>query len=290
MKKVFEPIYSFEELCGICRDADMDAARKKNSLNMNRYREPFTDLLVGKEFDLSFTDGMKIHISFPEIHRLIWKDSQGVAHEEYCEPLKSSGGNVVGVHFLKTDILPFEGAFVVFDLDTGYVTWVSIKIGMDFDEKHAHAFPHFGVMEGYGTHEGPLHHFSNDLVGVSIDWQYNEEFSIRHSYVSPWLTIAPHLPSDEDSASEGFVGRRFLPAFNVKIRDDLLLTSFTEPGNCSAVLLIDMKEVHDIGCFCGLTYEGTVGTQTITAYGGIGEDGLKKSVGYAKPRIPVEFQ
>lgn len=290
MSKVFEPVYSFEELCNICRNENMEAARNKNSLNMNRYREPFTDLLVGKEFDLSFSDGMKIHIRFPEINLLVWQGEDGEEHEEYCEPLKSSAGNVVGVHFLKTHTVPFEGAFIIFDLDTGYVTWVSITIGTEFDEKHAHSFPHFGVMEGYGTHEGMMHHFSNDLVGLSIDWQYNEEFTIRHSYVSPWLTIAPHLPQENSSGSEDFVGRRFLPAFNVKIRDGLLLTSFTEPGNCSAVLLIDMKEIHDIGCFCGLTYEGSVGTQTITAYGGIGEDGLKKGSGYALPKIPDEFR
>lgn len=279
----FEPIYSFEELCDICRSADFTEARK-SGLHMDRYRTGFCADLVGRELPCRFDDGIRLTFRFPDLHTLEWCENGGAWHEEYYEALLSTGGNVIGVHFFRRHVLPFEGAFVVFDMDTGFVTWVSIQIGAAFDEKFARSFPHFGEIEGFGTHEGERHHFSNDLVGTSIDWEYNENFSIRHSYVSPTLTISPHLPEKNyDENDESFVGRRFLPAFNAKIRDKLLLTSFTEPGNCSAVLLIDLKSVHDIGCFFGLTHGGTLSSETITAHGGIGGDGLKIDEGYAHP-------
>ena len=286
MEKVFEPIFSFEDLCRICQQADVDATRD-DALNMSRYRKDFTDALVGKEFSCRFDDGQRLVFRFPEINRLLWSADGEVFHEEYCAPMKSTAGNVVGVYFLRRHVLPFEGAFTVFDLDTGYVTWVSVTIGADFDEKFAHPFPHFGEIENFGTHSGEKHHYSTDLVGKSIDWQYNEQFTIRHSYVTPWLTISPHMPEKgaDEEEDEDYVGRRFLRAFNAKIRDGLVLTSFTEPGNCCAVLLIDMKLVHDVGCFFGITYEGKLSGVTVTAMGGYGGAGLKQGdeMGYAKP-------
>ena len=288
MSIVFEPVYSHEELCEICRHAEFESARG-GSLNMARYREPFTQDLVGKELPCTFDDGIRITFRFPEVNTLLWSENGGEFHEEYCEPLKSSAGNVIGVHFIRRHVLPFEGAFAVFDMDSGFVTWVSITLGTDFDEKHACPYPHFGEIEGVGTHEGERHHFSTDLVGKSIDWQYNEQFTIRHTYATPNLTLAPHLPErDSDDEEEGFIGRRFLRAFNAKIRDNLVLTGFTEPGNCSAVLLIDLKIVHDIGCFFGISYQGTLDSETITALGGLGKPGLKAEEGYAPPLVDME--
>lgn len=288
MQHIFEPVYSREELINICKNADLKAARG-GSLNMGRYRKNFSEALVGKDFNCNFDDGMNIRVVFPDVHTLKWTEDSENWHEEYYEAMQSTAGNVIGAHFVRRHVLPFEGAFVVFDLDTGYVTWVTAHIGSEFDEKFASTFPHFGEIEGFGTHEGPHHHYSNDLVGVSIDWQYNEQFTIRHSYVSPTLTISPHLPgTDREDGDERFIGRGFLRAFNAKVRDNLLLTSFTEPGNCCAILLIDMNIVHDIGCFFGLSYQGTLDSETITALGGIGNNGLKASEGYAKPLVNEE--
>ncbi len=291
MEKVFIPIYSFEDLCEICRKADIDASRN-DRLNMSRYRKDFTHDLVGKEFSCKFDDGNHLIFRFPEVNQLFWSDDGGQEfHEEYCAPMKSTAGNVIGVYFLRRASLPFEGAFTVFDMDTGFVTWVSVTLGTHEDEKFACAMPHFGEIENFGTHQGERHHYSTDLVGRSIDWKYNEEFTIRHSYVSPNLTISPHMPEKgaEYGDDEDFIFRRFLKAFNAKIRDNLVLTSFTEPGNCAAVLLIDMNQVHDIGCFFGVTHEGTLGGVTITAMGGWGEDpGLRAKDGYAKVQVDEE--
>ena len=290
MEKVFIPIYSFEDLCEICRKADIDASRN-DSLNMSRYRKDFTQDLVGKEFSCRYDDGSHLIFRFPEVNKLLWSDDDGKEfHEEYCAPMKSTAGNVIGVYFLRRIGLPFEGAFVVFDMDSGYTTWVQVTLGNHEDEKHGCPQPHFGEIENFGDRRGERHHFATDLVGKSIDWKYNEEFSIRHSYVSPTLTISPHMPAKdaEYGDDEDFIFRRFLKAFHAKIRDDLILTSFTEPGNCSAVLLIDMKQVHDIGCFFGITHDGRLGGVTITAMGGWGGNGLSAKEGYAKVVVDEE--
>ena len=283
MEKVFEPIYSFEDLCRICREADVDATRK-DKLNMSRYRKAFTTDLVGRELRCRFDDGTRFTYRFPSVNELEWSRDGGDFRREYCAPMKSTAGNVIGVYFLRRETLPFEGAFVVFDMDTGYVTWVSVSLGTHFDEKFACPFPHFGEIEGVGSHNGQRHRYGTELVGKSIDWKYNEQFTIRHSYVSPTLTISPHMPVRDaaDDEDEGFVGRRFLKAFHARIREGLVLTAFTEPGNCAAVLLIDLKKVHDVGCFFGVTHEGTLGGVTITAMGGISENaGLSLTQGYA---------
>ena len=104
------------------------------------------------------------------------------------------------------------------------------------------------------------------------------------------LTISPHMPAPgaEYDDDEGFIGRRFLRAFNATIRDGLVLTSFTEPGNCAAVLLIDLGKVHDIGCFFGITHDGRLGGVTITAMGGWGGNGLSAKEGYAKVVVDEE--
>lgn len=292
MEKVFEPIFSFEDLCEICKKADIDASRN-DKLNMSRYRKEFTTDLVGREFSCKFDDGNHLIFRFPEVNKLLWSDDGKEFHEEYCAPMKSTAGNVIGVYFLRRHTLPFEGAFTIFDMDSGYVTWVSATIGTHFDEKFACPYPHFGEIEGFGDRRGEKPHFSCDLVGKSIDWKYNEKFTIRHSYVTPTLTVSPHLPGEShgdegEEEHEGFIGRRFLRAFNATIRPNLVLTSFTEPGNCAAILLIDLNIVHDIGCFFGITYQGTLGGVTITAMGGLGDPGLKSKEGYAKPKVDEE--
>ena len=100
MEKVFIPIYSFEDLCEICRKADIDASRN-DALNMSRYRKDFTQDLVGKEFSCKFDDGSHLIFRFPEVNKLLWSDDDGKEfHEEYCAPMKSTAGNVIGVHFV----------------------------------------------------------------------------------------------------------------------------------------------------------------------------------------------
>ena len=282
MQHIFEPFFSHEEIVDICKKVSFAPEEKNNDLA--RYREEFSDGLVGKDFSCVFGDSMKVHLTFPSLHSLLWTEDGENWYEEYYEALLSTGGNVIGAHFVRSHTLPHEGAFVVFDMDTGYVTWVTLQVGSDFDEKFTCSFPHFGEIENFGNREGKPHHFSNDLVGVSIDWEYNEHFTIRHSYVSPHLTIGPHLPGrDNEYGDESFLERGFLRAFHSKVRDDLLLTSFTEPGSCCAVLLIDMKTVHDIGCFYGVSYYGTLDSKTLTAFGGIGKNGLKRQEGYKRP-------
>ena len=274
MERVINPIYSLEDLCEICRKADITEATTFDPLNMARYREPFTQELVGKEFSCRFDDGSRLILRFPEVNKLFWSDDGGKQfHEEYCEPLKSTAGNVIGVNFMRRAMLPFEGAFVVIDMDSGYVTWVQVTLGSHEDEKYSLQQPHFGEVENFGDRRGEPHHFAADLVGKSIDWRYNERFTLRHSYVTPYLMIVPDPPREDDS--EDFIFHRFCRGFQAKIREDLIMISFTEQGNRTAVLLIDTKRVRDIGGFFGITYAGKLSSLTLTAKGGWGGVGLR---------------
>ena len=285
MERIYCPAYSFEDLCEICRKADIKEATTWDPLNMSRYRKPFTQELVGKAFPCRFDDGSRLLLRFPEVNKVLWSEDGEVFHEEYCEPLKSTAGNVIGVHFLRRAMLPFEAAFVVIDMDSGYATWVQMTLGAHNDEKYVFSQPHFGEVDGLGDRRGEKHHFAADLVGKSIDWTYNERMTLRHSYVTPYLMYVPHLPErgKECSDNEDFIWHRFCKGFHAKIRDDLYLVTFTEDGNRGAALLIDTKRLHDIGGFYGITHDGRLSCLTLTARGGWGGVGLKEGAGFAKP-------
>jgi hypothetical protein len=280
MSREFTRVFTHEEIIDICLNANPEQVRT-NTLDLAFYRNPYTEELVGKTFPCSFDDGTAMIFRFPDVNTVEWSENGGDFFKEFCEPLKSSAGNIIGVLFYKRNVLPFEGAYVVFDLDTGFVTWVSMKFGTSINDKNIHPFPHFGQIEGVDGHKGERHHFSTEFVGTVIDWKYNDRFTIRHSYVTPDLTISADLPHDDEN--EDFIERRFLPAFNAKIHDQLFLTSFAEPGGCAAVLLVDMKTVHDIGCFFGIGGDGKLSSVLVTAIGGLAGAGLKADVGYAKP-------
>lgn len=274
MARPFLPVFTREELADICLNADLAKARHSG---LAHYREAFSEKLAGFSFTCGFNHGVRLSLRFVDVHELEWSENDGPAYREYYEALDSSAGNVVAVHFFRRHVVPFEGAFVVVDLDTGYITWVEMPIGNEENDKDVQPFPHFGEIEGFGDRSGERHHFSNEFVGTVIDWKYDDRFSIRHSYVTPYLTICAETPTD-DEEYEGFVHRTFLSAFHVKIRDRLLLTSFVEKGGCAAALLIDLKLVHDVGCFYGITHEGTLSSVTLAALGGIGGAGIRKSL------------
>jgi hypothetical protein len=274
MARPFLPVYTREELVNICLKADLTLNRKSG---LAFYREPFSEKLVGHTFPCRFQNGVFLLFHFPSDHELEWSENGGATYREYYEALDSSAGNVVGVHFFRRHVAPFEGAFVVFDLDTGYVTWVTMPIGNSENDKDVHPFPHFGEIDGFGNRAGEAHHFSNEFVGTVIDWKYDDRFTIRHSYITPNLTICAEPPTD-DEEYEGFVHRTFLAAFHVKIRDQLLLTSFVEKGGCAAALLIDLKMVHDVGCFYGITHEGNLSSVTLAALGGLAGAGIRDSL------------
>ena len=274
MARPFLPVYTHEELANICLTADLAQARKSE---LAHYRDAFSEKLTGRTFTCVFNHGIRLKFRFPGNHELEWSENNGKTHTEYYEAQDSSAGNIVTIHFLRRHVLPFEGAFIVFDLDSGYVTWVEMPIGNAENDKDVQPFPHFGEIEGFGDRSGAKHHFSNEFVGTVIDWKYDDKFSIRHSYVTPSLTICAEPPSDDEDY-EGFIHRTFLYAFHAKIRDQLLLTSFVEKGGCAAALLIDLKLVHDVGCFFGITHEGTLSSITIAAIGGFGGAGIRQSL------------
>jgi hypothetical protein len=274
MARPFLPVYTHRELADICLNADLAKARNSG---LAHYRETFSEKLVGRTFPCVFNHGVRLLFRFTGVHELEWSQDGGKTYQEYYEALDSSAGNVVGFHFFRRHVLPFEGAFVVADLDSGYITWVEMPIGNAENDKDVKPFPHFGEIEGFGSHTGSQHRFSNEFVGTVIDWKYDDKFTIRHSYITPYLTICAEPPTD-DEEYEGFVHRTFLAAFHVKIRDQLLLTSFVEKGGCAAALLIDLKRVHDVGCFYGITHEGTLSSVTLAAKGGVGGAGIRKSM------------
>jgi len=274
MARPFLPVYTHKELVNICLSADLTESRKSG---LAYYREPFSEKLAGQVLPCRFNNGVKILFRFFDVHMMEWSENGGESHEEYYEALDSSAGNIVCIHFLRRHVVPYEGAFVVFDMDTGYTTWISMPIGNSENDKDVHPFPHFGEIEGIGNREGEGHHFSNEFVGTVIDWKYDDRFSIRHSYVTPYLTICAETPNGEEDY-EGFVHRTFLEAFHVKIRDKVLLTSFVEKGGCAAALLIDLKIVHDVGCFYGITHEGQVSSVTLAALGGIAGAGIRNTL------------
>lgn len=257
------PTYSRREIINACLNAKIDRA-KRDGLSI--YRKPFSDQLVEKRFTLRFGDGTSVFLRFMDLHSLEWSLDGRKYNQEYYEAMESTVENVFGIHFYKRNVLPYEGVFLVLDLDEGYAVWNTMHVGTADSDKDILVTPHFGEIDGNWSRTLKKPHYTTKYVGTIIDWKYNDDFTIRHSYVTPTLTTSVALPdADEDEV----IARIFLPAFHVEVRPNLFLTSFSEVGGCAAVLLIDLTTVHDIGCFYGLNDQCVLESITVSAVGGL---------------------
>ena len=125
-------------------------------------------------------------------------------------------------------------------------------IGTPYIANEAAADTLFGVieMEGLTPPRYRRHHFTDELVGRAITWNYSPGLTSMHLYTTPhslsWIIFG-------ESGAGGMEWSG--PASYVKIRDGLYLAYWLEEA-CNGTLgtiLVNMRTMHDcgIGYHCG---------------------------------------
>ncbi len=215
-------------------------------------RSPISDFLVGKELTLAFDNGVAVEYRFDAIQSLRWRHrGESRWNEERYESWESAPGVVMFGH-LVTGAPKLDCYKLVADFDHGLVTCIHGTIGSEYIANEAQAETWFGVIEmaGITPPKYRRHHFTDELVGRAITWNYSPGLTSMHLYTTPhslsWIIFG-------ESGAGGMEWSG--PASYVKIRDELYLAYWLEEA-CNGTLgtiLVNLRTMHDcgIGYHCG---------------------------------------
>jgi hypothetical protein len=213
---------------------------------------PVSDFLVGKEVTVRFDNGVAVNYVFDEIQKLRWRpDGESAWHEERYESWESAPGVVMFGH-LVTGAPQLDCYKIVADFDHGLATCIHGTIGSEYIANEAQAETWFGTLEteGFTPPKYRRHHFTDELVGHAVTWNYSPGLTSMHLYTTPhslsWIIFG-------ESGAGGMEWSG--PASYVKIRDELYLAYWLEEA-CNGTLgtiLVNLRTMHDcgIGYHCG---------------------------------------
>lgn len=236
--------------------AEVAALAEKNVFGppspMAGNKGPTSDFLVGKELTIRFDNGVAVNYRFDAIQALSWRrDGESAWHDERYESWESAPGVVMFGHLL-TGAPNHDCYKIVADFDHGLATCIHGTIGSQYIANEAQAETWFGVieMEGITAPQYRRHHFTDELVGRAVTWNYSPGLTSMHLYTTPhslsWIIFG-------ESGAGGMEWSG--PASYVKIRDELYLTYWLEEA-CNGTLgtiLVNLRTMHDcgIGYHCG---------------------------------------
>ena len=236
--------------------AEVTALTEKNVFGppspMAGNKGPVSDFLVGKELTLRFDNGVAVNYRFDEIQALRWRrEGDSAWHEERYESWESAPGVVMFGH-LVTGAANHDCYKVVADFDHGLATCIHGTIGSQYIANEAQAETWFGVieMDGITPPKYRRHHFTDELVGRAVTWNYSPGLTSMHLYTTPhslsWIIFG-------ESGAGGMEWSG--PASYVKIRDELYLAYWLEEA-CNGTLgtiVVNLRTMHDcgIGYHCG---------------------------------------
>lgn len=154
---------------------------------------------------------------------------------------------------------------LVADLKTGCATVCDAHIGTEHSNIDVSRDWLFGRLDGEYA-GGELHHFTDELVGTAIDWEYGPDLvHVKHMYTSNlFYTYCVASPTAGAWMATN-------PADYVKLRDNVFIFSFVEERQIGTqgLFVIDLENLHDMGCFYGYGVEnlcsaciGAIGVRT----------------------------
>ncbi len=272
----YKKVFTYEEVCEMCRNTDLSKMTQASPVMISHFRPAFTDFFVGKEFTFHFDHGVTLHYRFTGKHNLKWSEDGEHFLEETYEALQSTVQKVFLVHHIRRHTIPYEGLTLIIDTENQLISWVDLNFGTEDCDKNVRTDFYFGY---YGEDKGTRHHYTEEMCGLILDWKYSDDFVIRHAYITHSLMTSPGEPTDNE---EEYLFRKTLPATYLKIRDNLCTVTFVEDGGSAAMLLIDLKELRDVGGFYSMSETGQLYCYTIGAVAGRGTFGFtgEYSIGY----------
>lgn len=226
-----------------------------------KYMPPFSQELIGQEFEFQFEDHRTCRYCFLDLHTLTWCE-RGMEHREYYHGHRAEDGVYFVQHIVKGSTPP-QCRTLIIDTNTGLVTLCQARFGSrDEAREIAHKF-YFGIIKGQCADPSQRHHYTADLVGKAISWTYHTWMSpIKHIYSSEYFyTYAMTQGKQCWMASN--------PADYIKINDHLYVFSFLEERQTGTqgLFLINTETLHDIGGFVGINGQNRFECYTVGAKG-----------------------
>jgi hypothetical protein len=251
-RRVYRPMRNNWQMSKAEVDALTTTAAFAGASAMAGNKSPISEFLVGKSLTLRFDKGPVVEYRFDEVQKLHWRhEAESAWHEERYESWESAPGVIMFGHLL-TGAPSHDCYKVVADFEQGLATLIHGTIGTPYIANEAAADTLFGIidMEGLTPPKYRRHHFTEELVGRAITWNYSPGLTSMHLYTTPhslsWIIFG-------ESGAGGMEWSG--PASYVKIRDGLYLAYWLEEA-CNGTLgtiLVNMRTMHDcgIGYHCG---------------------------------------
>ena len=252
--------------------AQVDAAIKQNTTlfapggGMAGNRGPASTFLAGKELTLRYDNGQAFNYQFADVGRLRWRrEGETAWKDERYESFDSAPGVIMFGHLL-SGAKDHDAFSIVADFDHGLVTTLHGTMGTPYMGNEAAVKTMFGVVEmkGLTPPKYRRHHFTDELVGRALTWNYAPGSTSANGAFAPGLT-SMHLYSTPHSLSwiiflgNGAGGLEWSgPASYVKIRDELYFAYWLEEA-CNGTLgtiLINMRTMRNCGIDYGATPKG----------------------------------
>jgi hypothetical protein len=242
---------------------ELAGARKDyNTGGLDVSRPAFDESLSGQTLELRFDAGRALSYRFKDAHSLSWFEN-GAEHPEYYEALKADDNTLLVVHKLD-GADPVQAHILVLETDKRLVTAFFSRIGNAVSTREVERDVAFGYIEEHGKDAPQARHsLTRDLVGRSIIWTYGPQFTIQHIYASEWYSCFVDFNS--------FIGGAVLssPCNYVKINDHLYIYSWVESegAGIQGFALMNLLDMHDVGCFFGINGSGQFECYTFGASG-----------------------
>ena len=208
-------------------------------------RGPSTDWLAGKTLTLRYDDGPVMDYRFDDAETLHWrKNGSGWTQARY-QAWESMPGVILFGHLLEGEP-NHDGHMIVADFDYGLVTCFNGFLNTPYFANEAGVKTLFGVieMEGLVPPKYNRHHFTEEMLGRAVSWNYSPGLTSMHLYSTPH-TVSWIIFTDAGAGGLEWSG----PGAFVKIRDGLYYLYWLEEA-CNGTLgtvLVNLRTMHDAG-------------------------------------------
>ena len=252
-RRVYRPLLTLPKMSR----AEVDAAVAKKATvfgppsPMAGNRGPTTGWLAGKTLTLRYDNGPVMDYRFDDAETLNWRKDGGGWTQGRYQAWESAPGVILFGHLLE-GAPDHDGHVVVADFHQGLVTCFNGHLNTPYFANEAGVKVLFGVieMEGLIPPKYNRHHFTDELLGHAVSWNYQSGLTSMHLYSTPhsmsWIIF-----TDAGAGGLEWSG----PAAYVKIRDGLYFLYWLEEG-CNGTLgtiLVNLHTMRNAGAdyHCG---------------------------------------
>ena len=236
---------SREDVEAIVAQCNTPDKYNRSSLS-GEFTPPDSDDLNGKT--LTFRgEGKVFNFEVVSTNALRFSEDGGETKDCFCN-IKTLDHEVYLVNQLIPGYAMSRQVSLIADMKTGCATVVDAHFGTPYSNIDVGREFIFGRLDGE-FEGGELHHFTEDLVGKAMQWNYGTgKMTIKHMYTSNlYYTYSASTPTMGAWMATN-------PADYVKVRDNIYIFSFVEERQhgLQALFVIDFNLNHDMGCFYGV--------------------------------------